>query len=425
MLLPISILALVYVAFRYPSLQRKQREGSNSRTLIRRLFVYPLGFLFLAAGLLSGTPGLVYLTLIFLAAPAAVRLAVPRGVYVSGFFLAGVAIFLPPMKEAFELRRDALAFQQAYPLESLTERLAYEQRRDEFADRGGARHQNRSVPANAEFIQPLTAPPSADEFVVLKLPTEELIDRSDFIDGAERTYALAVVHNLWWFRFQNLIGNGYVRMGWRRDWRDHLREGVDPEDLYLPDEYTPVEQYVQDVAAANELQGVLSSSDAPERPSAGTHVRSVVDFVRPSGWGYVESREQVAGFKPHRFRNRPVVLDPETQKLAEWRITRLELVSLLKYDTPRVYLTEALPNMETLSGEDVPTRELVRFERRALELLENGNDLVIEERPHDIRMLGSLRAVKDCRRCHEVPADSLLGAFSYELKKPAVGVTVR
>jgi hypothetical protein len=42
------------------------------------------------------------------------------------------------------------------------------------------------------------------------------------------------------------------------------------------------------------------------------------------------------------------------------------------------------------------------------------------QRPNDIRMLGSLRAVKDCRQCHEVPGNTLLGAFFYELQKLSV-----
>lgn len=32
-------------------------------------------------------------------------------------------------------------------------------------------------------------------------------------------------------------------------------------------------------------------------------------------------------------------------------------------------------------------------------------------------MLGAVRASNDCRQCHQVPRGTLLGAFSYELRR--------
>jgi len=38
-----------------------------------------------------------------------------------------------------------------------------------------------------------------------------------------------------------------------------------------------------------------------------------------------------------------------------------------------------------------------------------------DDAPNRIRMVGSLRAGKDCMECHSVRRGELLGAFSYEL----------
>jgi hypothetical protein len=42
-------------------------------------------------------------------------------------------------------------------------------------------------------------------------------------------------------------------------------------------------------------------------------------------------------------------------------------------------------------------------------------DFVIDDNDDRIRMVGSLRAGKNCLECHSVRRGELLGAFSYEL----------
>jgi hypothetical protein len=64
---------------------------------------------------------------------------------------------------------------------------------------------------------------------------------------------------------------------------------------------------------------------------------------------------------------------------------------------------------------DAPTRPLDDFERGAIDRLRSDEDLVIDDAPNRIRMVGSLRAGKDCLECHSVRRGELLGAFSYEL----------
>ena len=96
-----------------------------------------------------------------------------------------------------------------------------------------------------------------------------------------------------------------------------------------------------------------------------------------------------------------------------FQLVRLELVSLLKHETPVAYVSKHLPQMDELR--DAPTRPLDDFERHALDRLRSDEDLVIDDAPNRIRMVGSLRAGKDCMECHSVRRGELLGAFSYEL----------
>jgi len=65
----------------------------------------------------------------------------------------------------------------------------------------------------------------------------------------------------------------------------------------------------------------------------------------------------------------------------------------------------------------VKTREASAFEAAALEKLVDGEDLDTASTPNRIEMLGALRATKQCTQCHQVPSGTLLGAFSYELRR--------
>ncbi len=140
------------------------------------------------------------------------------------------------------------------------------------------------------------------------------------------------------------------------------------------------------------------------------HQRSAEQFLSPDWLGYVRSREQVSGFLGHRFATRPETVQEQD---VEWAIARLELVSLLKFASPQVYLSETLPTMEALK--ETQTRPLDPFEHMALAALEQGETIVVEQSGEDLRMLGALRATEDCTVCHQVPAGHLLGAFSYRL----------
>jgi hypothetical protein len=161
------------------------------------------------------------------------------------------------------------------------------------------------------------------------------------------------------------------------------------------------------------------------------HVRGLESFLSLDGFGYVKNRDEVSGFEPHQFRYNPAVpiLNPKAptnpppgtpphirntdQEKERWVLRRLELVSLLKFEKPAVYLSSQLPRMQDLK--DTECRDLSAFEEKALKQLQAGEDLATEATSNRILMLGSLRARNQCLECHHAQYGELLGAFSYEL----------
>jgi len=147
-------------------------------------------------------------------------------------------------------------------------------------------------------------------------------------------------------------------------------------------------------------------------------------FLDPMTFGHVKDRTNVSGFLAHHIRHSlgELQTDPQGRSKERWVLQRLELVSLLKHDTPQVYLSDALPRMDDLKT--AKTRDLNAFEDSALKAMARGEDLVAEASTNRIQMMGSLRAGKDCLKCHEAAQrGDLLGTFSYELRRdPALAV---
>jgi hypothetical protein len=139
------------------------------------------------------------------------------------------------------------------------------------------------------------------------------------------------------------------------------------------------------------------------------HFDGLMDFVNVAGFGYFKDRQQVAGFRSHGFSQMPNV--------PELRVERLELLSLLKHDGPVVYVSKDLPRMKELKN--APTRGLSDFELKGLAAIENGEDLFVREVPHGLLMLGAMRSVEQCVKCHGGESGDLLGAFSYSLENLA------
>jgi hypothetical protein len=149
-------------------------------------------------------------------------------------------------------------------------------------------------------------------------------------------------------------------------------------------------------------------------PLETMHVNFGADFLSPEWWGgIIEPTKRVVGFLPHAI-HRPRHLGDRSAE--HYTLDSLQLVSLLKFDEPRVYVLDHLPRMDQLSGAAVPTRKLDEFESDALPKLRGEEDLVIAKDGGPYRMLGSLRAAKQCLDCHSVERGELLGAFSYVIQ---------
>lgn len=245
-----------------------------------------------------------------------------------------------------------------------------------------------------------------------------------------RTIALDRLHSDEVEGFINSPGNGFTRM-----------RSISPHDLrsnrYAKDlETRSVDSGVLGESLV-ELQALKDGESRYELSDAGMPTPDLIGMFNQVVTGYfaidtglVQGLDKVAGFEAHRTRlpdewNRTLrIVDRKHYEHLpgadiNWKANRIQLVSLLIHDEPRVYVSENLPNMEELSGSDVETRALDDFEATALEKLQNGELLVNRASHNRILMMGALRATENCLQCHDVKEDDLLGAFSYEfLREP-------
>jgi hypothetical protein len=147
--------------------------------------------------------------------------------------------------------------------------------------------------------------------------------------------------------------------------------------------------------------------DVKPEPLRDMHLASVINFANARGFGLVISRQKVAGFQSHQFSAVP--------RATEWRVQTIELVGLLMHQDPVIYISSDLPRMEELRN--APTRSLSVFEAAGIERLRQGDDLYIRKTPETLRMLGAVRSVEQCIKCHGGERGDLLGAFSYRLQR--------
>ncbi|WP_145055010.1 hypothetical protein [Lignipirellula cremea] len=173
-----------------------------------------------------------------------------------------------------------------------------------------------------------------------------------------------------------------------------------------------ITEYRPATAAATTADGPQLPADSLAPGELQTlHSAGVDTFVDPDSLGgYWLDREHATGFLPHQFRKAP-----STGIEDQWRVTRLELISLLRHATPVAYVSKNLPSMNELKH--APTRPLTAFESGSLADLQTDEDIVFREDPNRIQMVGAVRASSDCMGCHDVPRGYLLGAFSYDIER--------
>jgi hypothetical protein len=312
---------------------------------------------------------------------------------VVGHIVVGVSSFLE-IKEREGLR-------ERYPTESLAERLAYETRPPEAPARLAARTDSRIAHADSSNLS----------------DSKSLTDLEDRINWAAswRARNLRLLHENAVEDFIESPGFGVMRMS--GPLKQYI-EFPEAEPIPLPsprgDAISPGFEYGLSADKSVSSPGDVLADLPATKTLQDLHDEGVVDFVNPKGFGYIKDRDHVKGFQPHQFRAMPH-LDESANEKQRWSIQRLELVSLLKHAEPVAYVSEHLPRMDELRH--AKTRPLDAFEKTALAALRRGEDLKVESTTHCIRMLGSIRAVKQCLDCHRVKRGDLLGAFSYTLRR--------
>jgi hypothetical protein len=258
-----------------------------------------------------------------------------------------------------------------YPFVALEERLAFER--------------NALTATSRANVQPALTP-------AVQTQLDELDDFLERRQYYSRAWSLQALHEDSYYQFARAAGFGVARMPM-----------VHPRTIELEPRHT----------VALPLSIAVVAQDPDRKELSPVHSTAIRDFIDPERTGYIRSRAEVSGFEAHGFSELPQQFAYEGSDAGIWHIRRLELVSLLRHDEPRVYVAETLPQMDQLA--EVPHRALNEFEASALPQLETAEDVVIDQQPERIQMLGAVRAASNCLECHEGQRGKLLGAFSYEI----------
>jgi hypothetical protein len=304
--------------------------------------------------------------------------------YASLALVVGAVAFLGILANPFLSDHENLVHD--YPFEPLTERLAYETR-------------SERRPPSVGF--------SEERLLGLE---NRIASTSSVMTGKYfRATSLREIHEGILHRFINSpgFGIGRVTLGPNPYW---LKDGTFGDVPGSP--LQPAYEAVSSIGAEPKTQ-----KDSPPRSEAENledgkllYEYGFSDFLRANRYGYVRDLDHVSGFLPHNF-----LSVPESHRHDAWQVFRLDLVSLLKFDDPAVYISDRLPAMDELKN--AKTRPLDAFEKKALEELQQGEDLRVSVAGDQMRMLGSIRALKQCLKCHQVERGELLGAFSYVLRR--------
>ena len=247
-----------------------------------------------------------------------------RVVVVATLTLLVTAYFLVPGIRVLSVRHQ---LRREFPIESLTERLAFEAQTT--AD-------PQSVFARA-YVDLMDVSPAV-------LRDLELQERKNLAFDA-RQYELSSLHQDEVRAFVEAAGLGVGRM--------ISAFGVRKEDL-TPTNLEPLSPLpsqesesfvVLDGQTIRNAEPVTAEDDQRqgEEPSIEPLARRVYystdafKFVPDSTVGYVAGKQQAAGFLKHRFARDPEPVEPDAHG-HRWEIVRLELVSLLKFKEARVYV---------------------------------------------------------------------------------------
>ena len=316
-------------------------------------------------------------------------LAIPRRgkrLYLPLSVISTVVVYVVQGWPAAEQYREAVKLQQQYPFESVEARLP-------------------PRPRAAEPSRPVDAKSFANfEEAVEHFERNERAKKAEPPTGwhfhTSRSDTLRSIHEDAVNGFTNSPGFGVIRMSAMRPDPKVIDDGGHGSPPVLqPDYAAPLAH--PPLALSKELP----TADTPKLHEL--HSFGVLDFVNPKGFGYVKDRGRVAGFQSHGMSKVPAA--------GPWDVARIELIGLVVHDKPVVYVSQHLPRMDELRSS--PTRSPDEFEAAALEILQKGEDLHARGTEKAARMVGAIRAAKQCTTCHGCERGELLGAFSYGLKR--------
>ncbi len=158
--------------------------------------------------------------------------------------------------------------------------------------------------------------------------------------GLARIESLRLVHASHVEQFVRSEGFGISRMPQPSPGAiDFIRK---PDQVPLPTERPAT---AADSEQDHSPQSFEPLADSLQSDAEALHRKSLTDFANPATFGYIESRQRVAGFLPHAFSELP-----RFERRSQWAVHKVELVSLLKHEQPMVYVSANLPNMSELAA---------------------------------------------------------------------------
>jgi hypothetical protein len=336
--------------------------------------VLGIGFLVVPFLMCLSFPAVMYQTLfLFLLLPV---LLIPRRGRKLYFPLSCVATLVAygiVMMSAYEKREETYRLREEYAFESIESRLPIREPKVRLGvyNLDGLNQLEKSI---------------------------EEVSQERFFDS--RTAKLRRLHEKSVNEFTESVGFGVGRMSRLEPNAENLKRDLHPRMTEpQPDYFHPF------VDEPGELK---REPNWNAQKMFGMHLKGVIDFVNPKGFGYVKSRKEIAGFQDHGMSK-----VPESEK--PWRIARLDLIGLQVHDDPVVYDSANLPKMDELRG--AKTRPLDAFESESLAALKKGEDFFVRGTNEKARMVGAIRATKQCLECHGGSRGDLLGAFSYGFRR--------
>jgi hypothetical protein len=309
------------------------------------------------------------------------------------------------------------ALQRKYPIESMAERLSYETRAHEpaAAKRADAQTSNEIAKSAIGGGFRTMEPEELDRMYGESLDSRFL---------KRRAKTLSLIHASYVTQFVNSPGFG-VERGIGIDSAERMLSRTSAPLRSLAGKVQPPVPMNVDEASSASSDDLLRVDEQPSRQIEAflipqiesVHHNAQLDFANILGYGYIRDRAHVVGFQSHGMTHMPSQHNRGRDLLAEkqqgtWGARTVELVSLLKFDEPRVYLSNNLPQMDDLRAAE--TRPLDAFEAESLAALRDGATIQAGDFGNHVRMLGAVRAASQCMACHAVEHGALLGAFSYD-----------